>query len=390
MWRNRLLYLFVLLCTTSFFICFNGYYSWYVFLLSLALPWLSLLLSLPGMLTTRAMVEIPGAAGVVRTGKSAALPLQVSAASRWPLPSGRVRVRLTATNTFTGDTRREVLELSPGREPQAVEHRLSSHACGRVVCRLSKARGYDLLGLFWLPVRLKKGGCQVIVQPNVFEAMLALGPRQAQDQDGDRYSPVKPGSDPTELFGLRDYRPGDKLSRVDWKLSQKTGGMLVREASLPMARRSLLLVDLFGEAMEADLLMDALASLSHWFCCQGAQYAVGFRRGGGLAFLEVDDPEEGPAAVEAVLCHSDRGPFPASWPSRGQPAGAPQDIARVVYLCPEPEAAAMDFVLKNYPGVRLTVIHTRALTEEKALPPEANPVQVRQGFLQEDLEGLTL
>ena len=35
MLKNRILYLFILLCTTAFFICFNGYYSWYVFLLSL-------------------------------------------------------------------------------------------------------------------------------------------------------------------------------------------------------------------------------------------------------------------------------------------------------------------------------------------------------------------
>lgn len=59
MLRNRLLYLFILLCTTAFLICFNGYYSWYVFLLSLTVPWLSLALSLPGMLTARHM-PVPG------------------------------------------------------------------------------------------------------------------------------------------------------------------------------------------------------------------------------------------------------------------------------------------------------------------------------------------
>lgn len=63
MLKYRLRYLIVLLCTGAFFVCFNGYVSLYVFLLSLALPVLSLLLSLPGMLTLRVTVCVPGEEG---------------------------------------------------------------------------------------------------------------------------------------------------------------------------------------------------------------------------------------------------------------------------------------------------------------------------------------
>lgn len=389
MLKNRLIYLFILLCTTAFFICFNGYYSWYVFLLSLAMPFLSLLLSLPGMLTLRATVEVPGQAGrdgMVRTAKSIALPLHVTAASRWPLPSGRARVRLIVENTFTGQTRREDLEFSPSRRPQALEHKLSSHTCGRIVCRLTKARAYDLLGLFCLPVRLRKGsGCQIIVQPNVFETPMGLGQRRAPNGEGDRYSLTKPGADPTELFGLRDYRAGDRLNRVDWKLSQKTGNLLVREASLPMAQRVLLLIDLSGDGLEADLLMDALATLSHWLCCQEIEYALGFSREQTLAFLDVDKPQAGVPAVEAVLCHGDRGPLPVQ-----MPAGAPQDIARIAYFCSQPEPEVMGMAARFFPAARMTVIHTRALEREAALRLDAYPVRVRMGSLAEDLEGLML
>lgn len=386
MLRNRLLYLFILLCTTAFFVCFNGYYSWYVFLLSLAIPWLSLVMSLPGMLTTWVVVEVPGYDGTARTSKSTPLPIQVAAASRWPLPAGRIRVRLTIENLFTSETRREVLELAPGHRPQAVEQKLTSRTCGRIICRLSKARGYDLLGLFCLPVRLKMGGsCQVIVHPNVYETLISLDPRQAPDAESDRYSLTKPGQDPTELFGLRDYQPGDRLNRVDWKLSQKTGGMLVREASLPMAQRVLLLVDLSGDGLEADLLMDTLATMGNCLCCQETEYVVGFSRGRGLAFIDVDEPGAGGAAVEAVLCYGDREPLPTA-----PPVGAPQDIARIAYICPRPEPDFMGLIAGQYPGARLTVIHTRPLDSPKALPPDVYPVQVRQGSLAADLEGLML
>ena len=386
MLRNRLLYLFILLCTTAFFICFNGYYSLYVFLLSLAVPWLSLLLSLPGMLTVRAVVEAPGREGAARTAKSTALPLQVAAASRWPLPAGRVRVRLGIENTFTGETRREVLELSPARRPQAVEQKLTSHTCGRILCRLTKGRSYDLLGLFCLPVRLKKGSvCEVIVRPNVFEAKVGLGPLGAPDSGSERYSRSRPGPDPTELFGLRDYRPGDRMNRVDWKLSWKTGGLQVREGSLPLAQRALLLVDLSGDGEENDLLMDALATLGNCLSCHEVGYAVGFSRRGELAFADVEDPEDSGMAVEAVLRRGDRSPLPA------EPAGAlPRDIARAAYLCPQPGADVIGFLAKEYPAARVTVVHTRPLESGTKLPPEVFPVRVRAGRLGEDLDGLTL
>ena len=48
MWKSRLCYLLVLLCTSVFFICYNGYISLYVFVLSLLFPVFAFLLSCRG------------------------------------------------------------------------------------------------------------------------------------------------------------------------------------------------------------------------------------------------------------------------------------------------------------------------------------------------------
>ncbi|MCI9224592.1 MAG: DUF58 domain-containing protein [Acutalibacter sp.] len=386
MLKNRILYLFILLCTTAFFICFNGYYSWYVFLLSLVLPGVSLILSLPGMLTSWAEIGVPGGGG--RAKKSAAVPIQVAAGSRWPLPSGRIRLRLNIHNTLTGERRTEALELSQGRMPQAVEQRLTSHTCGRIVCRLDKARVCDLLGLFSLPIRLREGrSCEVVVLPNIFQTAIGLRDRNIPDAGGERYSPTKPGPDPTEFFGLRDYRPGDKLNRVDWKLSDKAGALLVREGSLPVAKRALFIISLNGDGNEADLLMDTLATLGHSLSGQGAGYAVAFSGGEGLVFIDVDSPEDSGGALEAVLRHCDRGQFPGLI---AEGAEAPRDIARVVYICPEPEPAAIGFIGERYAFAGATVVHTRPLTEGNRLEGDMYPVRVQPGSLAADLAGLQI
>ena len=386
MLKNWLCYLFLLLCTTAFFICFNGYYSIYVFTLSLALPFLSLVISLPGMLMLRVSVTVPDSAQPARAQKAAAVPLHVSVANRSFLPTGRARVQFVIENTFTGDIQWESLEFSSGRQPQVLEHKFSSNICGEIVCRLRKARSYDLLGLFWLPVKLRAdSACRIIVQPTVYAPNLGLDYKRSPDGEGERYSLRKPGSDPTELFDLRDYRPGDRLNRVDWKLSQKTGDLLVKESSLPLANRVLLVADLDGDGMEADMLMDVLATLS---ACLGkieAEHAIGFSRAGALAFLEVNESEEVYAAIETVLCSADRRPLPLR-----KPAEAPQDVSRVAYLCPEPEAGAVSMLEELYPAARLTVVHLRPLERGQSFPADTQLLRVRQGCVAVDLDGALL
>lgn len=385
MLKNRLCYLFVLLCTAVFFVCYNGYISMYVFWLSLALPLLSLLISLPGMITLRVTVFTPGEEQPLRPAKAQAAPLHVAAVTRSVLPAGRARVLLRIKNRFTGEERRERLEFSPSRQPQILEHKLSSATCGLITCEISKARAYDLLGLFWLPVRMKEESCQIIVQPNVYVPALGLGPKRSPDGDGDRFSQQRPGSDPTELFGLREYRQGDRLNRIAWKLSQKTGSLLVKEASLPVTDRVLLLADLSGQGLEADGVMDLLATLAHFLSASEAGFTIGFSQGGLFRFMEISQPEETYPAIETVLCCTDRSPLPGRLPLE-----VPTGISRVAYLCPDPDSALLSSLGEQYPGARLTLMVLRPLDEKTSLPLHARAVRVRAGCIGEDLDGLQL
>lgn len=386
MLKNRLCYLLIFLCTGLFFVCFNGYYSMYVFLLMLALPAFSLLISLPGMLSLRVTVSVPGDSQPARPAKNQPVPLHVAAVNRSFLPAGRARAVLTIGNGFTGESRVERLEFSPARRPQILEHKLSSATCGLIRCRLSKARAYDLLGLFWLPVRLREdGGCQVIVQPTVHGPALGLDPQRALRGEGERYSPTRPGDDPTELFGLRDYRPGDKLNRIDWKLSQKTGSPLVREASRPLTDQALLLADLSGDGIEADTLMDALATLAHFLIGQEVGFLMGFSRGAVPELLEVSQPEALSPALEAVLCQGGRQPLPAK-----TPFSCPAGVSRVVYLSTRPDPALLGGLYQRYPAARIHLISLLPLASPSLLSLDTLCTRIRPGRLSRDLDGLLL
>lgn len=383
---NRLCYLLILLCTTVFFICFNGYLSLYVFALSVALPVLSVLFSLPGMLTLWVELELPEGPEELRTAKAAQVTLRVLASTHWPVPSGRVRVSLTIENRFTGESRREKLEFSPGCRPMILVHSLSSATCGVVGCRLAKARAYDLLGLVWLPVRLRENSsCRIVVQPTIHNPLLGRQPRRVPEGGGDRYSKTRPGDDPTELFSLREYRPGDRISRINWKLSQKAQELLVREGSMPMADRVLFLMDLSGTGLEADASMDILATLSNFLAEQNAEHVVAFSSQGTLAFLEVEGPDTAFPVIESLLETASRGPLPP-WDRELAPTG----ISRVVFLCPAPDPDMLNQLRNFYPSARLTLFHLSPLEPQTKLPLDVQAVHVRPGSISSDLSGILL
>ena len=49
------------------------------------------------------------------------------------------------------------------------------------------------------------------------------------------YDDFHPGDDPSEIFGVREFRAGDKMQSIHWKLSAKSDDLLVRENSQPKA-----------------------------------------------------------------------------------------------------------------------------------------------------------
>ena len=154
MWKNRLCYLALLACTGLFFICYDGYLSLYVFSLSLLLPFVSLAVSLPGMLGVRAVLSAggAGASGVPCARKGENIPLRLRVWNVTPFSSGRIRVRLSVENTLTGQREQERFSISASPLPQVLEHQLSSRACGQLLCRMERAWVSDYLGLFSLPL----------------------------------------------------------------------------------------------------------------------------------------------------------------------------------------------------------------------------------------------
>ena len=105
---RRILYGLLLLAALLFQITNNNYLAHFLLALTIALPILSLALSLPGMLGCRLVLSCNPAV----IDRSELREWSVSMDAPAGLPLARVTVRLTAQNLFTGETVRHKLRLN--------------------------------------------------------------------------------------------------------------------------------------------------------------------------------------------------------------------------------------------------------------------------------------
>lgn len=260
MGKNWLLYLLGLVGAVVFHAYYFGWFSWFILVLTVCLPWFSLLVSLPAMVRVRLYLDAP--TDCLR-GEPAYVTLR---ASNGFLPLPQCRFRLSVCTVMTGQTL-VLKQRAPGHDSWYVP--LDTSHCGVLRCTAGKGRVYDYLGLFRLPIRTGNA-VEIMVHPS------AVPPENCPNLTHflARRRQPKPGGGFSEEHELRDYRPGDNLRDIHWKLSVKTDRLIVREAQEPIRGLTLLTLDLTGTADYVDTTLEQLLWLSGWLLDHDAEHQV--------------------------------------------------------------------------------------------------------------------
>lgn len=146
-------------------------------------------------------------------------------------------------------------------------------------------RSADLLGIF--PSQRFDGDlAHLIVFPKVY-SLRDLG-IPADRPFGDQKGRDRIFEDPLRIAGLREYRPGDPMKRIDWKATARSGDLRSRVYE-PSATRQLyvmLNIDTLEHAWEGYLpeelerAVSVAASIAHW--ADEERYAVGLLANGSM------------------------------------------------------------------------------------------------------------
>ena len=274
---RRILYLGALAGCLVFYFCYQQWLSWLLLLAAVILPWLSFLLSIPAMIQFRAEIELPGHAK-----KGDEVHGELWGLSHLPQPH------------FLGKLWREDL-LTGQKVRHHARHPIPTAKCGGVKLEVQKLRICDYLGLFAFPVRTPESKIMVIrPEPVPMTEMPDLThhiPRGWKPKHGGGFA---------ENHELRLYRPGDSLNQVHWKLTAKTGNLILREPMEPIRERLVLTMDLAGDI---DRKCGQLLWLSRNLLEQQLTHEIRCLTADGVIIHAVTDENELISAIDGLLCH---------------------------------------------------------------------------------------
>ncbi len=214
----KILYAVLLCILVIFWILYRGTLSLQLFILAAAVPFVMLGIVLIQRFLLDAAVRRSSAE--VRKGDTFQWILQLR--NRSLIPVSNAEIQLEYGSNLEGAAHRMKLGVSLlSLNTQKVKLTFHAGTCGMMEMRLCSVKIYDPLRLFSQTIRFRASDT-FLVMPECMELELTEHQfSEAAEEDNPEYSKNKSGDDPSEVFEIHEYRSGDAVSRIHWKLSSK-------------------------------------------------------------------------------------------------------------------------------------------------------------------------
>lgn len=238
-------YLIILAGATAFYGIYDGYLSFYLLLLTIFFPFFSFFISLYSML--KVSVSMQFMPTTVKKGEPVNAVLRIDTNSRLPVPMITIKY-FEYNKTFSTDKEKSSLILCDCMASDVTVHLDTSHI-GCIYFAVQKIRVYDYTGLFCIPVKPPEARATFILPELTPPDPMPVLP---MDKVGGKGLRPKPGGGFAEDYDLREYRIGDPLNSIHWKLSSKLDELIVREPLISEKGRLFICIDLFGAPEDMD------------------------------------------------------------------------------------------------------------------------------------------
>ncbi|MBQ1489476.1 MAG: DUF58 domain-containing protein [Eubacterium sp.] len=214
--------------------------------------------------------------GAGRRGEPAALTLHLANGSR--IPASNVKLSFQIRNLLTDESFPVEQSISLGsRKTTDFTVPLPSDHCGSLALTDGKVECGEPFGLFHRRRSFTMDG-HYSVLPRETGVHLSEGQIMQYDMESYKYSMEHSGGDPSETFQIREYRRGDPVRGIHWKLSAKTGETMLREPGLPVENNILLVIDKCQQLnpSQIDDIADLAISISRDLLEQEIVHTVGW------------------------------------------------------------------------------------------------------------------
>ena len=175
------------------------------------------------------------AVGNVQSRDSAECLIRVRNKTFLPIIYKRLGFRVD--NTFTQEKKSSSIRVNvlPFSESE-IRMDLAVRRCGKIRCTVS-------LGLFGRKNGKNAAFCNFTVLPEIFSTHVEYSLHESDIYDSELYSQFRKGQDYSEIYQIREYVPGDNVKYIHWKLSGRTDTPMVKEASFPLDKSLMIIMD---------------------------------------------------------------------------------------------------------------------------------------------------
>lgn len=273
MLQNKIRYLLILAIAGLLAILYNEYFMGILFLSVLIFPFLlfAILSYIYGVIS----FELVSLVHISNRGETIPVSIQIHNPTIFPIPNLSITINYSNNFAFKKTIHKQKFNVSVDKGTRTrITCNLTSTHGGNLEISLSKIRIYDYLKIFSLRKK-NLGEIKVAVLPNYYElAEDYLENRSKMQIESDNYSTIKSGDDPSEVFAIREYREGDRLQRIHWKLSMKQDQLMIKDFSEPLNCSVVIFADLGipndeDELEAVDSLLECALSLSYSFMLKG-------------------------------------------------------------------------------------------------------------------------
>lgn len=222
---------------------------------------------------------------------------------------GRIELSFECCNLFTGTRRIVPVTLAPASgSPERFTLPLDTDQVGRIAVTLVSARAVDVFGFSDTALNHVSFASSYTVYPTIDELAVTTARANRAATAGFVFDPHRKGQDASEVFELRDYRDGDSMRSIHWKLSARFDDLMVRVPSHPADFDLAIVFALHRRDVDDSARTDAInaavslaASLSRALLHSGIGHSVIYRNGAVLEDIPIDSEARFELMLDSVL-----------------------------------------------------------------------------------------
>lgn len=260
MWKNRILYAFILLVAIFLLLFYHHYFFFLLVLCLIVVPIAGIFIA--KMVAKQLEFNLVLPVMTIEEGNYAKIVFKLKNDLHIPLP--RLVCVMSVENRYYPNEEIQEMTFPVRGGNSTYEWSICPIYAGSISVKVKKVSVWDYLNFCEIKMPIPKEK-ELISLPKQSVTAVHLLETFAEEGDEIEMDALNSTEDVTSIKELRDYRPGDRLQRVHWKLSTKQDGLLVKEFERELNRTVTLLLDLQVDQVQVgnlDLCMRAFYSIA--------------------------------------------------------------------------------------------------------------------------------